>query len=122
MLASVLGADTPPALGLAMPAIGMSLAFALAIASPFLEELAFRAWMLPLAERAVGMVPGALISSAAYAVAQAPASPLEAGIHFLQGGLYAALFLRTRSLLACAAAHGASSAVALFVSRRLRKG
>ena len=111
----MLGFEVPRTAGLAIPEIGASLAFALVIASPFMDELAFRGWMLPLAERATGLLPGAMLSTATYAALQAPSTTLDAAIHVVQGGLYAALFLRTRSLLACVLAHCGCSVATLLM-------
>jgi membrane protease YdiL (CAAX protease family) len=81
--------------------LGPGLVLGIVVVEPLLCELAFRAWMLPLAQRAVGIWPAAGLTTLAYAAAQLPTGLADAAPALLLGGINAALYLRTRSLLAC---------------------
>ncbi len=113
------GVDPDPSNGAAamtVANVGYPLAFALVIAVPATEELAFRGWMIPLAERAIGSLPAGLASSMLYAAASLPADAWSAAGHMLLGATYAALYLRTRSVLACIVANVMASATAFWVA------
>lgn len=96
--------------------VGYPLAFALVFAVPAIEELAFRGWMIPLAERGIGSVPAALASSSLYAAASLPADAWSAAGYALLGAVYAALYLRTRSVLACVVANVLASATNFWLA------
>lgn len=105
----------------AMPAmtiasVGLPLAFTLMVAVPAIEELAFRGWMIPLAERGVGSAGAALASSVLYAAANLPADVASAAGYFLLGATYAGLYLRTRSVLACVLANILASATSFWLA------
>lgn len=82
---------------------------------PFLEELAFRAWVIPLATRAVGSTAAIALSVLVYVGIQWPiAGPSLAGAAWL-GLVLALLWVRTQSLPACVVAHGLASLAALAI-------
>lgn len=82
--------------------------------SPFLTELAFRGWLVPIASRAVGTVPAALLSALAGAALPWPDGPGDALASLAFGGVMAAVFLRTRSVPACVIAHGGCAVLSLL--------
>ncbi|PZO06421.1 MAG: hypothetical protein DCF27_12640 [Lysobacteraceae bacterium] len=96
--------------------VGLGMAFALVLAVPVMEEIAFRGWMLPLAQRAVGALPAATLSAVLYAVANLPDDGWSALGYLGLGAIFSALFLRTRSLLACMVAHVQVSAWAFWLA------
>lgn len=90
--------------------LGPGLVVAIVLVEPLLGELSFRAWMLPLSERALGPWAAAIGSTLAYAVAQMPATPADAAPSLLLGAINAALYLKTRSLVACVLCSAMASA------------
>ncbi|MBW8310939.1 MAG: CPBP family intramembrane metalloprotease [Rhizobium sp.] len=82
--------------------------------APFLTELAFRAWLLPIASRAVGNVTAAFISALAGTALPWPEGPGDALASLAFGLVMAAVFLRTRSLPACVVAHGGCAVLSLL--------
>ena len=82
--------------------------------APFLSELAFRAWLLPIASRAVGNLPAALVSALAGMALPWPDGPGDALTSVAFGLVMAVVFLRTRSLPACVLAHGGCALLTLF--------
>ncbi|MBW8366844.1 MAG: CPBP family intramembrane metalloprotease [Arenimonas sp.] len=90
-----------PAGALSVADVGYSLAFTLMFAVPVMEEMAFRGWMIPLAERGIGSTGAAAASSVLYAAASLPADAASAVGYLLLGATCAGLYLRTRSVLAC---------------------
>lgn len=97
--------DLPPAESITVGNVGYSLAIALVLVVPVTQEVALRGWLIPLAQRGIGAVPAALLSSTLYAAASFPANACSALGYFLLGATYSALYLRTRSLLACIVAN-----------------
>lgn len=82
--------------------------------APFLNELAFRAWLLPIAARAVGSWPAAFFSALAGTALLWPEGLGDALGGFAFGLVMAVVFLRTRSLPACVLAHGGCAALSLL--------
>lgn len=82
--------------------------------APFLTELAFRAWLLPIASRAVGNVSAAFVSALAGTALPWPEGPGDALASLAFGLVMAVVFLRTRSLPACVLAHGGCAALSLL--------
>lgn len=109
-------ADLPSAATMTVGNVGYSLALALVVVIPVIEEMAFRGWMVPLAERSIGAIPAAMASSVLYAAASLPADAWSASGYFCLGLIYAALYLRTRSLLACIIANVAVSVSSFWVA------
>lgn len=81
--------------------VGPGLAIALMAVVPAMMELAFRGWMLPLAERAWGTWPAIVASAGASAAAGFPETAWQAGGQFTAGVVLAIVYVRTRSLAAC---------------------
>lgn len=105
---SALGIGTPGLLADAGPA---STALLL-LAYPLLQEAAFRAWALPLAERALG-AGAALAATFLLQWLLLPAPPAVALAMAAQGTALGLVFLRTRSLPACVLAQSLACAGSL---------
>lgn len=84
----------------------------LLLAYPLLQESAFRAWALPLAERALG-AGAALAATFLLQWLLLPAPPVVALAMAVQGTALGLVFLRTRSLPACVLAQSLACAGAL---------
>lgn len=110
----LLGAELPDTRAVPLHAVNAALVFALVFAEPFLEELAFRTWMISLAERAIGTIQGAVFSTAVFVAVHVPASITDGITLILLGAIYAGIYVKTRSLLACVLANGLCSAM-IFV-------
>lgn len=108
--------DPQQAASMTVANVGYPLAFTLVIAVPVIEEMAFRGWMIPLAERGVGRVSAAFASAVLYMAASFPADAISAAGYLLLGAAYAGLFLRTRSVLACVIANVLASATAFWLA------
>lgn len=102
-----------PAHALRLPSFSIGMLLVAAVYAPFLEEVAFRGWLVPIARRAVGAAPAAGLSALAYAAVHLPGGAAGALAALGLGALLAALFLRTRSVLACIIAHGGYNGAAL---------
>jgi membrane protease YdiL (CAAX protease family) len=112
------GAQNPAQATAAMTVanVGYPLAFTLVMAVPVIEEVAFRGWMIPLAERGIGTLPAAGASSALYAAASLPADAWSAAGYLLLGMACAAVYLRTRSVPACIVANVMVSATSFWLA------
>lgn len=95
-------------------ALGPGLVVAIVLVEPLLCELSFRAWMIPLSERALGAWPAAIASTLAYAAAQLPATLADAAPSALLGAINSAIYLKTRSLPACVLCSALASASVFF--------
>ena len=89
------------------------LVLALVGLSPVIEELAYRAWLITLAERALGAWAAGALSSLAYAASYSPDSGREWLLGLILGAACSALYLRTRSLWAPVAANAGFSLMLL---------
>lgn len=107
--------DTAQA-GMTVANVGYPLAFTLMVAVPVIEEVAFRGWMIPLAERGIGSIAAALASTMFYAAVSLPADAWSAAGYLLLGSTYAGLFLRTRSVLACVVANMVASIASFWLA------
>jgi membrane protease YdiL (CAAX protease family) len=87
--------------------------------SPVIEELAYRAWLITLAERALGAWAAGALSSLAYAASHLPASGREWLLGIVLGAVCSALYLRTRSLWAPIAANAGFGLMLLAASTAL---
>jgi membrane protease YdiL (CAAX protease family) len=96
--------------------VGLPLAFTLMVAVPVIEEVAFRGWMIPLAERGMGSLAAALASSLLYALASLPSDAWMAAGSLLQGAAFATVYLKTRSVPACIAANVIVSAASFWMN------
>lgn len=95
------------------------LVLALVALSPVIEELAYRAWLITLAERALGAWAAGLLSSLAYAASYQPTSGREWLLGVVLGAACSVLYLRTRSLWAPVAANAGFSLMLLGASTAL---
>lgn len=102
-----------PARALRLPSFSPGMLLVATLYAPFLEELAFRGWLVTIAGRALGAPAAGALSALAYAALHLPGGAAAALAALCLGGLLAALFLRTRSVLACVLAHGGYNGVAL---------
>ena len=103
----------PPADLAPMPSFSPGMLLIAALYAPFLEETAFRGWLVPIAERAIGTTGACALSALAYACVHLPAGGYQALASLGPGTLLAVLFARTRCLPACLVAHGACNAAHL---------
>ncbi|KFL37980.1 CPBP family intramembrane glutamic endopeptidase [Arenimonas donghaensis] len=81
--------------------------------APFLEELAFRAWLIPVAERAVGLLPACGLSVLAFTAVHLPFVGPELPGTVVLAAIFSAVYALTRSLPACLVAHGGYNVLAL---------
>lgn len=102
-----------PAHALRLPSFSISILVVAGVYAPFLEETAFRGWLVPVASRAIGAPAAGLLSALAYAAVHLTGGAASTLAAFVLGGLLAALFLRTRSVWACLLAHGTFNGLAL---------
>ena len=102
--------------GMTVENVGYPLAFTLVFAVPVIEEVAFRGWMIPLAERGAGSVAAALGSSVLYMAASLPADAWSASGSLLLGLAYSTVYLRTRSVPACIVANVTVSATSFCMN------
>jgi membrane protease YdiL (CAAX protease family) len=94
--------------------LGPYLLVAILFSEPLLEELAFRAWLIPIAERAIGTYGSATLSTTLFAAVHLPFGASEAMSALVVGGILAATYLRTRSLLACVMANALMAGTSLL--------
>jgi membrane protease YdiL (CAAX protease family) len=85
--------------------LGPYLLVAILFSEPLLEELAFRAWLIPIAERAIGSYGAAALSATLFAAVHLPFGAREVISAMVVGGVLATTYLRSRSLLACVMAN-----------------
>ena len=104
--------DAPP--GLDLPSGGgFALLAAAVLAAPVIEEVIFRYWLLGRWAPLIGAVPALLLTSLVFAVIHMDFSSWALGGRLIVGLALGALWLRTRSLLACMAVHAAWNAAVL---------
>jgi len=108
---SGMGSDAIPGMDAAAPWWPMFLIVGLY--APFLEELAFRAWLIPVAERAVGLLPACGLSVLAFTAVHLPFAGTELLGTAVLAALFSAVYALTRSLPACLVAHGGYNVLAL---------
>lgn len=109
------GAGGNAAAVLGMPSPSLPILWFVGLYAPFLEEVAFRGWLVPIATRAIGGTGAGLLSALAFAAVYLPGGVLMALAWLGIGLLLALLFLRTRSVAACVLAHGGCNALAVAV-------
>ena len=108
-----------PGIGAGSDSGTVLLVLALVALSPVMEELAYRAWLITLAERALGPWAAGALSSLAYAASYSPASGGEWLLGFAVGAACSALYLRARSLWAPVAANAGFSLMLLAAGTAL---
>lgn len=98
--------------GLAVTNAGISLfpMVSMALLIPYLEELSFRAWLLPLASKAIGAGGAILFSASSFALVHGSYDPMHLAFYASAGIVLALIWMRTQSLLACVVAHGVYNA------------
>jgi len=72
---------------------------------PYLEELVFRAWMIPLLERAMNLWAAIAVSTIFFALFHVPVAAADWFLYICAGLVFSSVWLLTRSLLACVALH-----------------
>lgn len=78
--------------------------------APFVEELSFRAWMIPIASKAIGPLRAVIFSTFLFSAHHSPSGVLEWMFYLVAGGALSFLWLQTRSLATCVLAHAAANA------------
>jgi len=73
---------------------------------PFLEESACRAWLIPIAGKVLGAGGALVLSSIVFATSHGTYDLPHLTFYAAAGVVFALVWLRTRSLLACVIAHG----------------
>jgi membrane protease YdiL (CAAX protease family) len=115
-LLRTMGVASPEPLPGTLAGLGPWLLLAVLFSEPLLEELAFRAWLIPLAERAVGTAGAAVLSTLLFTSVHLPFGWSGFAPALLVGGVLAATYVRTRSLLACVMANALMAAASLLVA------
>lgn len=105
-----------PGVAPGLDASAVVLVLALAAFSPMIEELAYRAWLITLAERALGGWGAVALSTAAFALSYRPATLHEALTLLGVGTVCSLLYVRTRSLVAPITAHAGFALATLAAS------
>ncbi|GAB2654888.1 lysostaphin resistance A-like protein [Arenimonas aestuarii] len=99
--------------GLGPDPLSLTVILLVGVYTPFLEEMAFRAWLIPVAERAIGLWPACALSMFAFAAIHLPSAGPELLGTLMLGAVFAAVYALTRSLPACLIAHGGYNVLAL---------
>lgn len=108
------GHTEPVTQALSVELVGPALALALMVVVPAMMELAFRGWMLPLAERAFGAAAALVLTSAAFAAISLPGDAWQAAGQFAVGVTLGIVYLKSRSLAACILASLALNVATFF--------
>lgn len=95
--------------------LGPYLLVGILVSEPLLEELAFRAWLIPIAERAIGSAGAALLSTLLFALLQLPFGWTGFAHTLVVGSVLAVTYLRTRSLLSCVIANALMAGAVLLL-------
>lgn len=114
LMGSLTGESTASTAG-TLTDLGPYLMVAILVSEPLLEELAFRAWLIPIAERAIGTASAAVLSILLFAAMHLPFGGMAFTSALIVGSVLAATFVRTRSLLACVVANALMAGVALLM-------
>ncbi|MGI8560054.1 MAG: CPBP family intramembrane glutamic endopeptidase [Luteimonas sp.] len=81
---------------------------------PMIEEVAMRAWLIPIVMTRLRPVAAIVGTSALFSLVHGSLQADDLGLYFLLGCILAVVWVRTRSLLACVVAHvGNNTAVYL---------
>jgi len=96
--------------------LGPYLLVAILFSEPLLEEISFRAWLIPLAERAIGTAGAAALSTLLFALMHLPFGLAEFASAGVAGAVLTATYLRTRSLLACVVANALMAGASLLIA------
>lgn len=109
------GMDSDAILGLGPDPLVWPVLLVVGVYTPFLEELAFRAWLIPIAERAIGLLPACGLSVLVFTAVHLPFAGVELLGTAVLGAIFAAVYALTRSLPACLVAHGGYNVLALVL-------
>jgi len=96
--------------------LGPYLLVAIMFSEPLLEELSFRAWLIPLAERTIGTAGAGTLSTVLFASMHLPFGWDEFASALIAGAVLTATYLRTRSLLACVVANALMAGASLLIA------
>ena len=99
----------PPALALSLPIWLHALAIVTVL--PVVEEAVFRGWLISRLSGALGFWTAALVSNSAWVAVQLPTSINSAATWFALGLILSEVRRRTKSVVACIAAHAAYNLV-----------
>lgn len=83
---------------------------------PFLEEVSFRAWLIPFAEKAVGTAAAVVFSAVTFSLSHGTYEPDLLVFYAAAGVVLSWVWVRTRSLLACVVAHGLYNTWVTFIA------
>lgn len=83
---------------------------------PFLEEISFRAWLIPLAEKAVGTAGAVVFSAIAFSLSHGMYELGPLLFYAAAGAVLSGIWVRTKSLLACVVAHGLYNTWITFIA------
>ncbi|WP_146909474.1 CPBP family intramembrane glutamic endopeptidase [Arenimonas daejeonensis] len=92
------------------------LLLALAAFSPMIDELAYRAWLITLAERTLGTLGAGTFSTSVFVLSYRPTTLHETFSLLGIGAVCSLLYVRTRSLVAPVAAHAGFALASLAAS------
>lgn len=107
------GMGSEAILGMGPDRPGWPIFLIVGVYSPFLEELAFRAWLIPIAERAIGLLPACGLSVLVFTAVHLPFAGTELLGTAVLAAIFAAVYALTRSLPACLVAHGGYNVLAM---------
>ncbi len=97
-------AFTDPATWLPLAEAGIEMPLALMLSAslivPLIEETAFRAWLIPIAGRVLGVGGAVAFSSVAFALFHGTLDPPHLAFYAAAGLVLSLVWLRTRSLIA----------------------
>jgi membrane protease YdiL (CAAX protease family) len=110
LIAPQLHAIAPGDPGVADGSLSLVSLLVVAALIPFLEELSFRAWMIPLAGQSIGTVGAVAYSAAVFTLTHGMYDTSHMLTYALAGMVLAGLWVATRSLPACVLAHGTYNA------------
>ena len=88
------------------PVLSVMTILSMSVLAPYLEEISFRAWLLPLASRAVGAVGAIAVSAITFSLVHGVFDIPHLVFYASAGLVFALVWQYTRSLLACVVAHG----------------
>ena len=83
---------------------------------PFLEEISFRAWLIPLAEKAIGTAGAVVFSAIAFSLYPGTYELGHLLFYAAAGLVLSGVWVRTKSLLSCVVAHGLYNTWVTFIA------
>jgi membrane protease YdiL (CAAX protease family) len=82
---------------------------------PIVEEVAFRAWLIPIASRVIGLVGAVALSVALFVAGHLVLEPSVALFYLGAGMIFSMVWCMTRSLMGCFAAHGTYNVLVFLI-------